>query len=139
MTYATQQDLIDRFGERELIELTDRGTPQTDAIVTSVVDAALADADEIINSYVATRYELPFATAPTALTRAATDLARYYLYDNRPTEAAKHGYDEAIRFLKDISAGRAKFDVAGSEPDQDAAGEFVGPDRVFSRTKMAGF
>ncbi|MBL4757578.1 MAG: DUF1320 family protein, partial [Rhizobiales bacterium] len=45
MTYATQAQLLDRYGTRMLISLTDRAKPATGVIDTSVVDRALADTD----------------------------------------------------------------------------------------------
>ncbi|MEX2450914.1 MAG: DUF1320 domain-containing protein [Rhodospirillales bacterium] len=140
MTYASQQNLIDRFGERELIQLTDRAEPPTGAINSAVVGQALADADDLINSYVRKRYELPFATTPPALVRTAGDIARFYLHDERMVETVKENYEKALAFLKDIAAGRAELDVAGKEPAPvtDKA-EVTGPARVFSRDKMKGY
>ena len=51
MTYAVQQDMIDRFGEAELLEVADR---DGDLVIDAAVMAdALSDADETINGYVA--------------------------------------------------------------------------------------
>ena len=56
MTYALQQDLIDRFGESELIQLTDRtNVPPTD-VDDVVVGRALADADGTIDGYIGKKY-----------------------------------------------------------------------------------
>ena len=60
--YAIKDDLIKRFGEREIVE------------------TALADAEELINSYVAVKYALPLSTVPAALKRICCDMARYFMY-----------------------------------------------------------
>jgi phage gp36-like protein len=59
MTYATLQDLLERFGEAELIAASDRtASNQIDA---TRVDAALVDADAEIDGYLASRHRLPLA------------------------------------------------------------------------------
>lgn len=139
MSYATQQDLIDRFGQRELIDLTDRAEPATGVIDPVVVAAALTDADELIDSYVGKRYDLPLTTPPPRLVKIAADLARFYLYEDRVTEAVQNAHDTALAFLKDVSAGRAVLDVGGDEPASVAGPEVSGPDRLFSRESTRGY
>lgn len=141
MDYATQQDLIDRFGTEELIELTDRADPPAGAIDATVVARALADAGDAIDSYIARRYDLPLPSTPGRLTRIACDLARYFLHADDPTEAVETAYKDAIQFLRDVADGRAVLDIAGAEPAASSAGapEVSGPGRVFSRDTMEGF
>lgn len=139
--YATQQDLEDRFGTEELIELTDRADPPLGAIDATVVGRALADADAVIDGYVGARYDLPLASTPALLTNLAADIARFKLYDEAPPEAVENRHKNAIALLRDISAGRAKLDIAGSEPAASDAGapEVSAPDRIFTRDTMGGF
>ena len=89
MTYATQADLVTRFGEEDLIRLTDRADPPLDAIDSAVVAAALADAEAVIDGYVATRYTLPLATTPLLLRQIECDLAWFILQRGNPTEDAQ--------------------------------------------------
>jgi len=138
MTYATQQDLIDRFGNDELLQLADRDLD--DAVDAAVVDGALADADELINTYIRKQYKLPLATAPDRLVKLAADIARYNLHEEVPTEHVTKAYDDALKFLKDIAAGRAELDVAGVEPEaQGDAVKISASDRVFTSDTMEGF
>ena len=101
MDYATVQDLIDRFGARELIQLTD---PDEQAEVKAAkVDTVLGDAHAYVEGYVGKVYRLPLAgcpkpapvpgdvnavqlVAPPLLTRMVCDVARYYLYDDLAPE-----------------------------------------------------
>lgn len=135
MTYATQQDLIERFGETELIQLTDRAEPPSGAIDAAVIARALADADDQINAYLAARYTVPMSPAPKLLTRLAADLARYALYEDRVTEIVRQRFDAAIAQLKDIAAGKASLgvDAAGDEPASSGGPEAEANDRVFTR------
>jgi hypothetical protein len=99
MAYATQQNLIDRFGERELIELTDRADPPTGAIDAAVVTKALADADGAINGYLAVKYQLPISPVPVMFERFGCDIARYYLRGprHRPGATPLRGRDQIPR------------------------------------------
>lgn len=138
MAYATQQDLIDRFGEEDILQLADRD--EDGAIDAAVTAKALADADALIDGYVGKRHDLPLAQVPPLLTRLAVDLAYFFLFRTGPTEDARKAYDAAQRFLRDIASGAAVLDVAGSEPARD--GQVVlaaGPTRVFDRDTLKGF
>ena len=139
MTYATQQNMIDRFGEQELIELTDRD--QLGVIDAVVLAQALADADAEINAYLVSRYTLPLASVPPVLVKFAADVARYQLYDTRATEMVKARYDDAIKFFKMLASGAVSLGLdTASEPVADVGGVQVSaPDRVFNDDSLAGY
>lgn len=135
MPYATQQDLVHRFGMDELVELTNRtGGGSIDELV---VDKALADADDTMNAYLASRYTLPLAVVPLILKRWACDIARYFLHEDRVTDAVKARYDDAIAWLKDVASGKASIgvDAAGAAPASAGGAEASGNDRVFTTGK----
>jgi phage gp36-like protein len=103
--YITQQQLIDRFGEQELIQLTDR---VNQSVIDAVVLAeAIADADAEIDAYLRPRYPLPLVSVPSELLRVAADLTRYRLYDDAVIDAVQERRDHAIEFLRALSQGRA--------------------------------
>jgi phage gp36-like protein len=144
MPYATQQDLIDRFGEQEIVQLTDRDGPPTGAINDTIVGKALADSDELINGYLAGRYQVPVAApVPAVLSQLACDIARYKLHLNEPPELVRKNYEDALKRLKEISDGTFVLQVAGAEAaeiDPPATGvDFAGADRVFSNDNLRGF
>ncbi|MBP5857290.1 DUF1320 domain-containing protein [Marivibrio halodurans] len=120
MSYATQQDMIDRFGEGELLALADRDGDGT--IDAAMVERALADAAGLIDSYIGARYALPLVAVPSQLTSAACDVARWRLYTDAPHERVESAYKAAVAWLKDIQAGRADLDADGIEPAADSAG-----------------
>ncbi|MBO3704268.1 MAG: DUF1320 domain-containing protein, partial [Candidatus Accumulibacter sp.] len=78
MSYATQPDLVARFGLQELIEQTDRVNAAV--IDAAVVDRELAYASAVIDGYLAARYVLPLPTVPDLLVGLCCDLVRYALY-----------------------------------------------------------
>lgn len=114
--FATRADLVRRFGEQEIASLEDPdNTGSADAKVSA---EALDDASEEANSYVAVRYVLPLPNVPAPLSRTCCDIARYRLYKDRPTEEVKYRYENAIKWLKDLAAGKVllTFDPALTPP-----------------------
>lgn len=141
MAYATQQDLIDRFGERELIQRTDRTLPQS-TIDTAVVARHLADAQALVDGYLARAATLPLATVPAALTRITCDIARYFLWgETAEKDGPVHrAYVDALRWLRDVADGRIRLDMDGAPVAQPGGGavSFGAAERVFSRDSLRG-
>ncbi|HJW81951.1 MAG TPA: DUF1320 domain-containing protein, partial [Acidiferrobacterales bacterium] len=106
MPYVTQQKLIDRFGETEMIQLTDRNNAGT--VDAAVLDQAIADAGAEIDGYLAGRYQLPLAVTPSILVLYAGDIARYRLYDDGATEEVRKRYEDAIKFLRLAAEGKVR-------------------------------
>lgn len=131
MSYATQQDLVDRFGHAELSQLTD---PDAGAVIdTTVVARALADADAEIDGYLATRYTLPLPSVPDVLVRVACDIARYRLWDVRASETLRDRYRDSVKLLAMLANGTTL--LAGVATAAPAAGavavRVAAPPRVF--------
>lgn len=104
MVYCTVQDMIDRFGEGHMIELTDRAN--LGIIDDGVMDRALSDAQSEIDSYLAARYPLPLASVTPVLVRLTADITRYYLHDQAATDQVVARYKAAVALLRDISSGK---------------------------------
>ncbi len=104
MNYCAPQHLVDRFGEAELIQLTDRAL--TGSMDYAVLDQAIADADAEINSYL-TAYTLPLANIPANLRAIACDITRYRLCDDQLIEVVVKRYERAIRYLEQVAKGAA--------------------------------
>lgn len=138
MSYATHQNMIDRFGVDEVVQLTDRAN--TGALDAQVLDQALSDADDTINGYLSGRYTLPFASVPKVLTRLACDIARYLLYRDQASDRVKDGFDAAIAFLKSVAAGTVQLglDAANAVPSVGAP-VVSGPDRQFTNETLKDF
>lgn len=134
--YATLADLVDRFGQSEIQQLTDRtrsGTPDAE-----VVGQALADAVAEIDSYVLGRYPQALDPVPPILTRIACDIARYQLYAKRPNGASddvRNRYLDVRRMLESIQRGDVQLGMPDGEVAQQAGG---GNYRVRSRVKRFG-
>jgi len=132
MTYCTQQNLIDRFAEDELIQLTDRDN--VGVIDTNVLDLAISDASAEIDSYLAA-YPLPLTVIPTGLTRIACNIARFYLYDDNAPEHIEKLYENSINYLKAVAQGKISLgvDSAGQQAVASDNAVMESGGRVFSR------
>tara|TARA_R110002049_G_scaffold190570_2_gene359255 strand:+ start:21691 stop:22101 length:411 start_codon:yes stop_codon:yes gene_type:complete len=111
MPYCTQADLIERFGEAELLALArdETGT----AIDTAVVERACDDASGEIDGYVsAAGYTVPLATVTRIITAYACDIARYRLYDEHASEQVQKRYDDAVKFLVRVANGTVKLGIS---------------------------
>lgn len=104
--YATKADMLNRFGDREVIALTDRAN--LGVINDTVLDAALAESMAEIDPYLAPRHQLPLANVPRIVTGFACDIARYRLCGSGVTltDDIRDRYKDAIRFFEHVAAGK---------------------------------
>lgn len=122
MTYASQQDLIIRFGEEEITQLSDRN--RDGAIDVDVLTTALNDADHEIDSYLAGNYILPLPEVPPLLVRLAADIARYRLFDDVVPDEVRNRYTDAVRLLRGLADGSVSLGIStASAPG--ATGEVI--------------
>lgn len=142
MPYATQAGLTQRYGALMLVQLTDRAPVPTGLVDSLVVEQALAEADALIDGYLAGRYSLPLAAVPPILTPIAEVIAIYNLHITEPEAKIKADYDAAIKRLAEIAKGVITLkDVAGIEPAApDSAGvQITDRERDFTPDTMTGF
>ncbi len=111
MAYATVEDMIARFGEREMIQLTSPGATEVDLVV---MDQAINDAGSLIDTYLTSRYQLPLSSVPTVLRRTCCSVARYYLYNDKTTEAVEVAHKDAIKYLSEVAKGTVQLGVSSS-------------------------
>ncbi|CAD7055433.1 hypothetical protein RHAB21_00717 [Pseudorhizobium halotolerans] len=140
MNYATQQDLVDRFGEEELIQLTDRTNIPVSTIDPVVVDRALSDASELIDGYLKKVAKLPLSAVPGVLVKTSCDIARYYLHGKSADKdsAVTRAYNEAVNWLRDVSRGLVELSIDGGDAPAAGGGSVkaVAPNRVFTRDSL---
>jgi phage gp36-like protein len=112
MSYATKQDMIDRFGEEEIIAITDRATPPAGTIDDDVLSDALSAASAEVDSFIGLRVVTPVNPVPGDLVNRTCIIARYRLSDPA-TDRVRNDYTDTISFLKMVGAGTATLgDVA---------------------------
>lgn len=140
MPYASAVQMVARFGEQELIQLSD---PEAQALNEDVIEEALKDASGVMDSYLAKRYPLPLATIPAVLVDCCADLALYRLMRLRrqgAVEDAKERADAAIAWLKDLASGKAilqELEAPAAIPGGQV--RLTCSPRLFSREGLRGF
>lgn len=113
--YATVEAMKRKFGESELIQLTETEPPYLDAINMDKLNAAMNEANSEIDAYVGSRYALPLQIIPPFLTEIGCNLARYYAVtgDLAENDPIKNRYESSIKTLTKISKGEL---VLGGSP-----------------------
>ena len=138
MAYATVKDMVARFSELEVIQLTDRN--QDGLIDEDVAAVALADATAEIDAYLG-RFKRPFTDVPPILKRLCCDIARYRLTAANGvliTDEIRNRYKiDVLDLLRAMAKGEVQLGVDDSG-EEVAAGEdgivfLNGKNKVFGR------
>lgn len=141
MTYATQAELVERFGETMLVDLTDRADPPAGSIDAGVVAEALADTDAMIDGHLLGRYKLPLTETPTLLKDLAKAISIYKLHRDSVSDKIQADYQDALKTLRLIASGDIRLNVAGVEPASSGATGVRVTDRPrdFTPDNLKGF
>lgn len=100
-------------GSSRLVALADfDGNGASDA---GVVDAAIAEADALIDSYASKRFAVPYAATPSTINLLSARMAVRILRRNRGMTLAQDVEDEKTdrKWLEDLAAGKV---LPGTEP-----------------------
>ncbi|MBT8175031.1 gp436 family protein [Acinetobacter baumannii] len=105
--YATADAMIEKFGESEIIQLTDIEEPYQYVIDYDKLNKALKHANSQVEGYLVGRYKLPLQTIPPFLESIACDMARYHVCTSAISEndPIRTRYEDAIKTLKEIAKG----------------------------------
>jgi len=128
MAYATTEDMTARFGQQEVIALTDRAA--AGVIDETVLAQALAEATAEIEGYLTARYALPLASVPRLVVGICCDIARYRLSGASvlETDPTRNRYRDAVRLLEQIGAGKVSLGLSpAGQPAPTAGGAMVRP------------
>jgi phage gp36-like protein len=139
MAYATEANLTARFGAEEVGNVADRdgdGSNDTDAVTN-----ALADASNLIDSFIGERYDLPLSSPPDILEHCCSDIAMYYLGDaaDRYDEERKTRFNRWYSWLGKIAAGKVSLTTPELASNSEAVLTNYPNDRIFTRTYMRRF
>ena len=145
MSYATAQDMINRYPNRDLVQLTNED-PTATTVNDTPITQALADASAEIDGYIEGRFTLPLTDPPAVLNRLTTDIAMYRLQSLRPLhdlEDARKRYEDAVAMLTKVAAGELTLGLSADNQEPPLAeGQWKqcrAPDRVFNRGKLKGY
>lgn len=152
MPYAQPSDMIARFPNRDLVQITN-DDPAVTTVNTDALAQALGDASAEIDGYLESRFALPLADPPAVLPRLACDIAMYRLQALRPLHdlaEARRRYEDAVLLLTQVAKGEVTLGLSidNQEPPEaegavvmQAGGDQTGPtgQRVFNRGNLTGF
>lgn len=135
MAYASVSDLIQRFGERELINnTTPEGMPGM-SIDQVRVAQALTDASALIDSFLNRRFEVPLQEAPASIVNVCCKIARFDIAQSgatQPTDQMRLDQKDALAWLTLIAKGTVTLD------GQTAANESSSWSRIQKRRPTQG-
>jgi phage gp36-like protein len=103
VSYATLQDMIDRFGETELSWLTTdfKGQEIDEAMLRQGMDCAR----RIVDGHIGASYDLPLNSVPPKLVDLYCDVARYCLWGSNAPLNVGLAYDDAMEIIVRIGLG----------------------------------
>lgn len=142
MSYASRDDMVSRFDELEVIQLTDRDE-RSGRINDAKLAYALEDASAEMDTYLASRYRVPVKTHARFLAGLCCDIARYRLSGSGvcETDPVRVRYRDAIRFLERAAAGTTTLglDVTDTPIQSENTVQFELGTRLFSDSDRGGF
>jgi phage gp36-like protein len=131
MPYATQADILERYGEDVLYALADRNRDGT--LDEEAISRALVDATAEIDSYLASRYPLPLSATPKIVVILCADIALYRLSPDHVTEERRKRYEDAVKMLRLISDGKMSLGIETQDsPVQRSEISVQAPSRIFT-------
>lgn len=150
MSYAQVSDMVTRYPNRDLVQLTNED-PTVATVNSAYLTVYLSDASNLMDMNLESRFSLPFTDPPAVLIPICCGIAFYLLQQARPIhdlKGAKEVYDSWMeRLLKvtemDLTLGLANDGQEPADPSNPAivtdqsGGGFQ--QRVFSRSTMRGF
>jgi len=132
MAYVGAQDIADLYGEEFLLLVAERDGEGdlAGAATAAAIEDACAQASSEADSYIGARYPVPVHPAPRALQIHVINMAVHHLAAtaDRMTEQIRQRYEDALRWLKDVAAGRAGLGTA--DGGAATAGEGGNPDEA---------
>ena len=141
MTYAAKQDLLDRYGEADLLRVASQAGDAA-ALDDDRIARAIADAVALVDLHVRARYAVPLDPVPAEILSVTCALARYALYENAVSvpDQVKAGRDNAMAVLASIRDGDSTLDSAPASDSSAAAieqlPELAGDDPVMTADKL---
>ena len=126
-------------------EFTEYGLPQRsigDQDMDRVLKAITA-ASRTVDSYLAPRYPVPLTQWPEIVTRHTCSIAVWFYLGNRgfqtegPDEIIRIAYEDAIKWCKDVAAGRAT--IIGIAADGTSPVPQAAPTAVIDSEPLRGW
>ncbi len=136
MDYATVDDMVELFGDREIVELTNLDNPGAETIDEPRLEKALDYASREVDSYLtAAQYQLPLPSVPLVLRNKVADIARYHLDSYRAREDVRQRYEDAVKWLGLLASGKVSLGLDKATQEEittDDAVTYYSQPKVFT-------
>jgi len=141
MSYVSTSDLTGRFGQVELVQLTNPTDPAATTINAARLADVIDDIDALVTAKLQPRYTVPLASVPRVLRNVACDLVRARLYEDSITDRVAERERAALKLLDDIAAGKLSLGLDdATQPTAPTGGpSFTEPCRVFTARTLADY
>jgi phage gp36-like protein len=140
--YCAKADMVARFQPRTLVQLTDRPAddtvPVATAITDSVLDQAIGDASDLIDTYLAVVTTLPIDPVPPRLVACCCTIVLASLYQDAIPEKVAKDRDREIAWLRDVRDNKIRLFPDGTPTAGDGEGLVMtnGSTRMFTRDSL---
>ena len=138
--YITAQEMINLFGESEMIEVTNLDDPSANTINLVRLESAIAYAESEINSYLNRNYTLPLSSVPIVLINKVADVVRWQLDSRNTRGEVRQRYEEAIAWLKLIAKGDVRLGLDNDNQQVQTTNYpvigYANPNKVWTREKL---
>lgn len=139
MLFATRQQMETIIGKDTYITVVPGGDAR---LQDAAADAALENASGFASSYVSrwldALAQLPTEDLPVALRDAVIWIATYNLAGSLWTEHMRRKYEDAEKWLRDVSMGKASLGIVTNPVTSGGGAQLCSRDRQMSRRTLAG-
>lgn len=139
MPYATRQQMETIIGKDTYLTVVPGGDAR---LQDAAADEALENATGFAKSYIARWLDqlaqVPPEDFPTALRDAVIWIATYNLAGDRWTEHMRRKYEDAEKWLRDVSTGKASLGIVASPAASSGSAQLCSRDRQMSRRTLSG-
>lgn len=141
MGYATSTQFTNQWGDLAT-QWSNQDDPAAAIPNTSRIQEQLDRASDTIDGYLRVVYGgvMPFNPQPADLDWRCLVIAAYYLA-RYPDETLTKKYEEVMRWLRDVAAGRSQlaFDVGGGVITETSLPQYETSQPIFDETTLEGW
>ncbi len=134
--YCEYSDITASIPEAQIASLTDDTNGET--VDEDIVNQAISSADELIDSYLRSRYGVPLTTVPLIIKELSVELAIYNLYKRRfrtdIPEPIQENFKIQISILKQIQNGTMNLGIEKKALDGGQVGIYRTNKKAIDKT-----
>lgn len=139
--YSIEADVTSKIPEADVALLTDDA--DGDVIDSAKVDEAIERADDMVDSYIRGRFEVPLDPTPPLIKRISTNLAIFELYERKLNlivpENIQRLRDNAVGDLVKIQEGKIAIEISKGQAPASFAARSTHGEKCFTKEVLDQF